>query len=249
MCLALAATAQNVVVEYIVQENRNNAVSSIETKYLLVIKGFESLYYNPVADKSQFRYGQQAEEVQGSEGASVKFKDNSISEIKKEVFYKSYSGDSIIYNDLVVNRRVVVSEPINLMTWTITPQSDSIILGYKCQRATTQFRGRSYEAFFSSSLNTFGGPWKLDGLPGLIVAARSLDNYFVLTPVKIVINDKSHQVVNPYARQKEILDWKSFVTQFENKLRQILKMMKSDGGEGTIRIVDRIEDLGIKELK
>lgn len=61
--------------------------------------------------------------------------------------------------------------------WTFT--SDTLtVLGYICQKATTRFRGRNYEAWFTSDIPIKEGPWKLYGLPGLILKVIIDDGCF-----------------------------------------------------------------------
>ena len=42
--------------------------------------------------------------------------------------------------------------------------------GFLCKRATTEFGGRTYEAWYTLDIATNIGPWKIHGLPGAIVS-------------------------------------------------------------------------------
>lgn len=61
-----------------------------------------------------------------------------------------------------------VQRPIN---WQIV-ESKKNILGYECQKAVCSFKGRKYEVWFANQLPISAGPWKLNGLPGIILEAR-----------------------------------------------------------------------------
>jgi len=61
--------------------------------------------------------------------------------------------------------------------WNIT--SDTLtVLGYTCQKATTDFHGRTYEAWFAPDVPVNDGPWKFYGLPGLVLKATDSENLF-----------------------------------------------------------------------
>lgn len=62
-------------------------------------------------------------------------------------------------------------ETIPAMGWAMQPGSKEI-LGYHCQQASCTFRGRDYEAWFTTDIPVAVGPWKFHGLPGLILEVR-----------------------------------------------------------------------------
>lgn len=58
--------------------------------------------------------------------------------------------------------------------WEISDETKEI-LGYQCFKATADYRGRRWTAWFAPEIPVQDGPWKLCGLPGLILEA--VDNH------------------------------------------------------------------------
>ncbi len=65
------------------------------------------------------------------------------------------------------------TEPIDEINWTLVEDSTSNILGYDCLLAETDYHGRHWKAWFTPELPLPFGPWKLRGLPGLILKAEA----------------------------------------------------------------------------
>ena len=55
----------------------------------------------------------------------------------------------------------------------------------KCNLATTKFRGREWKVWFTEEIPVSLGPWKLGGLPGLILKADADDDFIKFTAVSI----------------------------------------------------------------
>ena len=49
--------------------------------------------------------------------------------------------------------------------------------------AETSFRGRRYKVWFTPDIPSSRGPWKFDGLSGLIMAAEDEDHFFLQPPL------------------------------------------------------------------
>jgi GLPGLI family protein len=78
----------------------------------------------------------------------------------------------------------IYEEPAQKFEWKFHSDTTTII-GYKCLKATTTFRGRSYEVWFTPFLPIRQGMWKFNGLPGLILKAADTKGYFEWTAIGI----------------------------------------------------------------
>lgn len=62
------------------------------------------------------------------------------------------------------------TEPLGEIKWEIS-DSTKTVLGYDCVMATAIYHGRNWTAWFAPDIPLQEGPWKLHGLPGLILEA------------------------------------------------------------------------------
>ena len=155
----------------------------------------------------------------GSNGSGA----NSIRESFEycEHMYKDYQTGRIIYKDM----RTLVSEKMNLFNWQLISSTDTI-LGYKCQRAKTSFRGRSYTAWFCTDLPFKAAPWKFHGLPGVVLKVKSDDNYFILEASHLKISDTEESIENPFNGKKTIT-WDEFTADFKKAIIEGEKSAKA----------------------
>lgn len=66
------------------------------------------------------------------------------------------------------------SEPIPEFNWEITEETGKI-RGLPCRKAEADFRGRHWIVWYSEEIPVSDGPWKFQGLPGLVVYASDAD--------------------------------------------------------------------------
>ena len=86
---------------------------------------------------------------------------------KKQFNYFDYQKDTLLSRDDILKESVLIEEKIPHLDWKLfddTITVDNVIL----HKATCNFRGRNYVAYYSTSLPIKAGPWKFQGLPGVI---------------------------------------------------------------------------------
>ena len=91
--------------------------------------------------------------------------------------YKNYPRGRLTLLDRVATDNFVVEEPMPKIEWTI--HSDTMtVCGYSCRKATGGLYGRDYEVWFTLDIPRSDGPWKLHGLPGLILKAEDTHKHY-----------------------------------------------------------------------
>lgn len=85
--------------------------------------------------------------------------------------YIDFKKDSIYSQGQIFKTTYYVKDPLHEPSWKILPDTKNIS-GYACQKATGNFRGRDYDVWFTNEIPIQAGPWKLNGLPGLIIYAE-----------------------------------------------------------------------------
>ncbi|RNI29535.1 GLPGLI family protein [Rufibacter immobilis] len=89
----------------------------------------------------------------------------------KGLFNITYRKESKLISNARFKSNFTYQEALPEISWKISNQSKEIG-GIKAIKATTKFRGRNYTAWFSPEIAVPLGPWKLQGLPGLILEAH-----------------------------------------------------------------------------
>lgn len=85
--------------------------------------------------------------------------------------------------DNIHRKNYLVTDQINY-TWKITNETKQI-QNFTCYKATTSFRGNTFEAWFTPDIAINAGPCKWYGLPGLILEATDKDQSVVYKVEKI----------------------------------------------------------------
>jgi GLPGLI family protein len=133
--------------------------------------------------------------------------------IKNEEVYKNMPNKGLV-TAMHWPYWITTQDSINhLFDWQLV-EGDSIVCGYPCHKAQTTFRGRTWTAWYTLDLSYNDGPWKLCGLPGLILYAQDSTRQFIFDCTCIEKGDghtfsypssKRIQLVTPEKAEKLLL--------------------------------------------
>lgn len=163
---------------------------------------------------------------------------------RKQVF-KDFSNKLIYSNYKIFGHKFYVKEKMEKLNWAIIDSTETI-LGYNCQIAETKFRGRTYFASFTEDIPISNGPWKFQGLPGIILKVVSNENneYYKMECLEIKTHDEDIKTTfldfnEKY--KKKFVSWDEFVIDVDDFIKKYIKNLKSseaaeEGGGYSIKI-------------
>ena len=115
--------------------------------------------------------------------------------------YKNLSAGKVSVYTSVFGSKYVIEEEAPTMDWEIYEDSVQTIIGYECHKAKTKFRGREWTVWYAGDIPVSLGPWKLNGLPGLILRAECKD-YIIITASSIMTSNLSPVTFYNFAEYK-----------------------------------------------
>ena len=80
---------------------------------------------------------------------------------------------------LSISAFFVYPDSVPSLEWNFSDEDTDSIMGFECRKATVQFAGRSYTAWFTPEIPLPFGPYKFGGLPGLILKLEDAERQFV----------------------------------------------------------------------
>ncbi len=221
--IPLADTIPLGIVTY-TQSTGNPYLAHMNGETTLLFNKTRSVYINNCAPKGYISYptesGTMVNESGDPEGFPV-YKMHS----EKQIYYKTHT--------VLSKKKVVVRDTLGAIPWEIYPEFKQFG-PYTCQKAIGAFRGRTYEAWFAPDIPIPSGPYKLGGLPGLILEAQSIDGFVKFLFVKLEFSPSiSNFIVPPHGKYLGLNYDELQIAEDEQSLKQE-KEAKARGNEITI---------------
>ena len=98
--------------------------------------------------------------------------------------YKNYPSGKLTHTEKICQDWFRYEEDMPSFDWELT-DSVTNVLGYECKGARCRFRGREWTAFYTEDIPLSEGPWKLHGLPGLIMKASDDKGHYTFECIGI----------------------------------------------------------------
>lgn len=105
------------------------------------------------------------------------------SKLRYNVFRNYPQQGRMTYTKNMV-KNFLYEESMMMPTWKMLA-GDTVIVGYPCKKAKTSFRGRTWIVWYAMDIPYHDGPWKLYGLPGLILKADDAKGDFIFNCIGI----------------------------------------------------------------
>lgn len=132
----------------------------------------------------------------------------------KEFLLENVNANKLSYYGKVSIDKFMYHEEVPHIDWALS-DSTKEICGYLCHQATATFRGRNWIAWYCD-IPKSAGPWKLNGLPGLILAAETEDKEHTFSAISvrkssspITVNDTEYFKITREHFNKAVADYKS----------------------------------------
>lgn len=94
------------------------------------------------------------------------------------------------------------------------------IQGYEVFKASVHLRGVDWEVWYAPDLPYSYGPWKLNGLPGLILEATTIDGYYTFKATSIEF-DTDNKIDVPYDKIYKKITFKEYL-EYQDTLYNLL---------------------------
>ena len=144
-----------------------------------------------------------------------------------DVIYMNWKSDSLIFRQVLKHDPIIVVEPnLPKINWKTTRESKKIGI-FVCFKAIATFRGRNYQAWFTPDLPIPSGPWKLHGLPGLILEAQDsqAEYKYIFQSIEIPLKDQAELSKTP--KTGDIIPLSQYDTMLKQKEEEYVRKISS----------------------
>ncbi len=200
-------------------------------------------HYNRFCDYNELRFDSICDELSRGKMSMIEASPLMLAALKKNVFTESILIDKQKNKETIqrtaglLTQKYQYEEDCPKLEWEVL-KGDTTIIGYHCNKAKTKLFGRDYIAWYSTDVNMPYGPYKFNGLPGLVFCIMDTQGHFEFTLNGL---QKAHKYTPIY-----LWNNKSIVKTSRKTVRGIYKNYCADPAgaltsDGSIQIPDDVK--------
>lgn len=155
------------------------------------------------------------------------------------IYINKYSDPLLYSREIRFSSNVSwIKEKKSDLKWQLS-DSTRKIGDYLCNYASCEFRGRKYNVWYTTDIPLSVGPWKLRGLPGLILDVSDDDNMVMFSAVKI--EKTNSNPLNIQIPKEKLIDFKDYFNSREKDINELKKKIISKAPKGFTVTVNSIK--------
>lgn len=162
---------------------------------------------------------------------------------KNKYIYDAFEQEALMHIETIVSGypegKLTVHEAIAPFCYEVVENKEKIkwemndavetICEYECKGASGTFRGKKWNVMYAEDIPTTAGPWKLQGLPGLITSATDAEGIHTFTLVglqneALPISHEKYYVLGKFTPETNKFD--KVAVQYEKRTHKQMIAMK-----------------------
>lgn len=157
----------------------------------------------------------------------------------EELFSRIGTGKITVFNRLPGGAAELIAyeEPTPQIDWGVSETESCLIAGYACRSAEGSFGGRKWKVWFAPDIPLAYGPWKLAGLPGIILKAAEATGSYQFECIRIATYPKPIKRFDSRSREMQKKAWRKLERRvYQAPIEQL-------GGKGKVQYVYKMKVL------
>jgi len=126
----------------------------------------------------------------------------------RDQYFKIDNNRMITTTDYIGGEKVIITDIPSKIEWNLSREKKEIA-NYTCYKATTIFRGRKWEAWYTNDIPLSYGPLKFAGLPGLILEISDDTKEYTIMAEQIVRTSENFVLNLHYLKIQPMIATKS----------------------------------------
>ena len=183
--------------------------TSVTNRYILLANSGRSKFYSPTT--------QSLDSLESSPEGKAMLKEMQLAAVSsgnydklprrdgKCYVEKSFEDNRLRHYDVSGLDKYVYEEATGALDWQVG-DSTRMVLGYECVMATAAYHGRIWTVWFAPEIPVHNGPWKFDGLPGLILEAADDLGQYRFTATGIQQTDEETSRIDYLKARRSFMD-------------------------------------------